>query len=97
MEQDFMNSLNLFFKTMINEAVNSAVDRILSQMKEEQKTTEATTTVHDELLTAKEVCSRLHISAPTLWRLQKTGKIHPLTEKGQKRFYRYSEVEQFFS
>lgn len=97
MEQDFLNSIKFFLRPIIEEAVVSAVNRSLMVLKEQEQRTgfENVQCKNDELLSAKEVCARLHISAPTLWRLQKQGKINPLTDSGQKRFYRYSDIEKY--
>lgn len=46
----------------------------------------------DERLTTKEVSQRYRVSAPTLWRWQKSGLLHPL-KVGAKNVYLRSEIE----
>lgn len=83
-------SLVLVSAEDLNEFGRLIVQRTIDEAKSltQSKNNEA----EDERLTTKEVSQRYRVSAPTLWRWQKSGLLHPL-KVGAKNVYLQSEIE----
>lgn len=74
------------FKLLVDTAVSEALQQLIPLVLKSTNSPPSTT----KLLTRKEVCKILHVSLPTLSKLQKLGEIKATIISGS---YRFSEKQ----
>ncbi len=70
----------------------SNIETLLLDIKHPPSTSQPVTSEHSDLITRDEALKFLHVTAATIWRWEKQGKIQSYG-MGGKRYFRKSELE----